>query len=472
MTEGYHRGVRLPPLFFLCVAFACSERAEVRGQEILTIDTDLPVEPGGLAVATVDTLRVDVYAPGANDPRETRELAIGQRATWPLSLGVVGPARIRLRLFAARWSSIAGTSSGGRERVPRTEVTIDRLIDFAGGAREVRRVRVLLTGDCMGREADLVRGRTCESGQRLDQTASDEVQPDDGQPTRAGTWPALAPSPCSGADDPERPCIPGGFDVLGDATLVGVQSEIEQPLPLRPVVVSPFRMDRAEYTVGRYRALLRSGHVLRSPAPRRADASQDGLAYCTFRGNSDATADTLPLNCVAYATAQELCAADGGRLATEAEWEHAASGRGEGRLFPWGNATPSCCTVSLSRSPAADGARECTASLPEPVGSHDGRACASAGGPLGEARGDVSRDGVLDLGGSLFEYTADLFSEVRVCALPGVQRDPVCTLGTTATLKSADWTAGFSRARVALRTSASSAPNSTQGFRCVSPEAP
>ncbi len=461
--------MRPPPLFFACTALACIQQAEVRGQVILTIDTDLPVEGGSLAVATVDTLRVDVYAPGATEPRETRELAMAQRATWPLSLGVVGPARIRLRLFAARWSSVAETPALGRERIPRPEVTVDRLVDFAAGNREVRRQRVLLTGDCMGRAADLVAGRTCESGQRLDQASSAELPADDGSSTRAGTWAALAPLPCTGDDDPQRPCIAGGFDVLGDVTLVSMPSELEQPLPLRPVVVSPFRMDRAEYTVGRYRALIRSGYVLRGPAPRRPDVTAALLAYCTFRGNNDATADDLPLNCVTYPTAQELCAAEHGRLATEAEWEHAASGRGEGRLFPWGSAAPSCCTTSLSRNPVEGKARECPSGLPEPVGSHDGRACAAEGG-AGDARGDVSRDGVLDLGGSLFEYTADTFGSVRACAVPGVQRDPVCTLGTTATLKSADWTAGLSRARVALRTAATGTASSTQGFRCVIPD--
>ncbi|HJX66603.1 MAG TPA: SUMF1/EgtB/PvdO family nonheme iron enzyme [Polyangia bacterium] len=50
-----------------------------------------------------------------------------------------------------------------------------------------------------------------------------------------------------------------------------------------------------------------------------------------------------PQNCMDWYTAFAFCAWDGGRLATEAEWNCAASGDGEQRYFPWSN--PSTSTV-------------------------------------------------------------------------------------------------------------------------------
>jgi formylglycine-generating enzyme required for sulfatase activity len=50
--------------------------------------------------------------------------------------------------------------------------------------------------------------------------------------------------------------------------------------------------------------------------------------------------EDYPINCLERYYAFAFCAWDGGRLPTEAEWEYAAAGGDENRLFPWGDFYP------------------------------------------------------------------------------------------------------------------------------------
>ncbi len=247
--------------------------------------------------------------------------------------------------------------------------------------------------------------------------------------------------------------------MLGEQSLVGFISSAlyVDPVPLRPVVVSAFRIDRREFTVGRFRSLVLDGRVT-SPLPKLVDESHPFDVFCTWRGEQDDENDALPLNCVSRATAREACELVGGELPTEAQWDFAARGRGRMRLFPWGDQTPTCCQVSANRGSLCPGGGA------SPVG-HFADGC---GG------GDVTVDGVWDMGGNVSELVEGRLApyEDPCWGGSGVTRDPFCASipGDFVGGRGGDFASGLVLTASALRTRDIVEPNPSTGFRCVYPE--
>lgn len=131
-----------------------------------------------------------------------------------------------------------------------------------------------------------------------------------------------------------------------------------------PATVSPFTLDKYEVTVGRFRAFVQSGQgTKKSPPAAGAGAHPrvDGsgwdphwnvhlpadtaalreMLHCDSSSPTwtDAPGDeeNVPMNCLTWYMAFAFCAADGGYLPTEAEWNFAAAGGDEQRVYPWSN---------------------------------------------------------------------------------------------------------------------------------------
>jgi formylglycine-generating enzyme required for sulfatase activity len=154
--------------------------------------------------------------------------------------------------------------------------------------------------------------------------------------------------------------------------------------------------------------------------------------------------DNYPINCVSWYEAFAFCIWDGGRLPTEAEWEYAAAGGSENRLYPWGSEPPDETRASYLCLPFVS------------VGSK------SAG---------AGRWGHLDLAGSMWEWTFDWYDE-NWYSDPAATGTNVCNLTPTRlrTNRGGGWDYGSDYLRAAYRGLELFPPKThfpSIGFRCA-----
>jgi sulfatase modifying factor 1 len=221
------------------------------------------------------------------------------------------------------------------------------------------------------------------------------------------------------------PEIPGGtYDRSYDGLVSGNLSTAY------PAMVSGFRLDQYEVTVGRFRQFvgavvdgwlpqagsgkhthLNEGHGLNATGGGFEggwDASWNGDLATTQSGwtndlscdNPDQTwtpspgnNEKLPIGCESWYAAYAFCIWDGGFLPSEAEWDYAAAGGSEQRAYPWSLAYPpgstaiSCTNANFS---------VCPAEAPNAVGSES---------PAGDGKWGQS-----DLGGNVWEWNLDWYA--------------------------------------------------------------
>ena len=249
---------------------------------------------------------------------------------------------------------------------------------------------------------------TCSSPERCN-PMSGRCDPacDSGNPGAGVNCGASGDQDCCGS-----PAIPGGqfsrsYDVVNysDDTYVAT--------------IADFELDTFEVTVGRFREFVEAGLGTQADPPTAGDGAHPlipdsgwdaswnteleattadlitelncDLTFQTW-SDSPSSEDTMPINCVTWYEAFAYCAWAGGRLPTEAEWNYAASGGDEHRVFPWGDDIDHDHAVWGCES---DGTPGCVGDDIVTVGSRS---------PLGDGKW-----GHVDLAGSMSEWVLDKF---------------------------------------------------------------
>ncbi|HVW24305.1 MAG TPA: bifunctional serine/threonine-protein kinase/formylglycine-generating enzyme family protein [Polyangiaceae bacterium] len=240
------------------------------------------------------------------------------------------------------------------------------------------------------------------SGRRSPDPATAMVAPSSAAVATAAPVAKAAPS-CP--DD--MVLIEGGSMFMGDLDLPNAR-------PPHKVTVSSFCIDRHEVTAAAYDACVEHGNCLKAPQDVHfadmTDAQHAAFSeLCNARrqGRGD-----HPANCVDWSMADNFCRAPGGRvpdggarLPTEAEWEFAARGSGQ-KTYPWGDEAPDATRLNAC-------GKECDSWFAahhlttRTLYDADDRFAGTA--PVGSFPAGATREGVLDLAGNVWEWTADFY---------------------------------------------------------------